>query len=204
MTEATNLLVFRDTHEKVDTALLVRRLEQAIVDSNRFSLLDALITAGQFECALADYAGLDLQKAAHITDQLAHACVNSTPLDTSDVLRCLHQADSSLQRTVRVSDPEGFSYYARHPLDFKDVFRQFEHPVHSAVIGIRSIGTSLSAVASATLLQESTAVERITVRPAGHPYARETHFTSEQKRLVERHKRPPIALMPAADLAQTY
>lgn len=189
MTSATNLLVFRDAHEEVDAHVLVRRLQQAVVGSDRLSLFDALVTAGQFECALADCAALGLQKAEQITDRIADACVNSTPLDGSNVLQCLYELNLPRQQSLRVSDPEGFSYYALHPLDFKDFFQQFEHLPHAAVIGIRSIGTTLSAIAAATLVQQCTTVERITVRPAGHPYNRETHFTSGQERWIENRRR---------------
>src|SRR4029077_20426635 len=56
------------------------------------------------------------------------------------------------------------------------------------IIGIRSIGTTLSAVVVATLRIAGSPAERMTVRPAGHPYSRYTHFTSEQIRWIEKQK----------------
>jgi hypothetical protein len=53
-----------------------------------------------------------------------------------------------------------------------------------AVIGIRSIGTTLSAVTTAALNAEEHPAERITVRPTGHPYARTVQFSPEQERWI--------------------
>ena len=45
------------------------------------------------------------------------------------------------------SEPEGFAYYALHPGDFADVVRPFAGVDSVALIGIRSIGATLSGVA---------------------------------------------------------
>src|SRR5262249_29689910 len=82
---------------------------------------------------------------------------------------------------VDVSIPEGFAYYALHPLDYADLVERTELGARSAlVIGIRSIGTTLSAVVAAKLRQLGTAAERITVRPIGHPYDRRCEFNPKQ------------------------
>ena len=54
------------------------------------------------------------------------------------------------------------------------------------VVGIRSIGTTLSAVAAAAARARGIAAERITVRPQGHPYNRTAEFTAEQMAAVSR------------------
>src|SRR5256886_15961339 len=61
-------------------------------------------------------------------------------------------------------------------------------PRPAAVIGIRSIETTLRAVVPATLRRTGCAAERITVRPTGHPYSRHTHPTSEQIRWIRKQK----------------
>ena len=72
-----------------------------------------------------------------------------------------------------ISPPEGFSYYALHPLDFgRLALGAASRDKVAAVIGIRSIGTTLSAVVSAALIATGVQAQRITVRPIGHPYDR--------------------------------
>jgi hypothetical protein len=53
-------------------------------------------------------------------------------------------------------------------------------------VGIRSIGTTLSSVATAAARARGIAAERITVRPQGHPYNRTVEFTAEQMAAVRR------------------
>jgi hypothetical protein len=48
------------------------------------------------------------------------------------------------------------------------------------VVGIRSIGTTLSAVAAAAARARGILTERMTARPQGHPYNRTAEFTPEQ------------------------
>jgi hypothetical protein len=55
-----------------------------------------------------------------------------------------------------------------------------------AVIGIRSIGTTLSAVTTAALKDRGRTATRITVRPTGHPYSRSLQFSHEQERWIAR------------------
>jgi hypothetical protein len=72
-----------------------------------------------------------------------------------------------------------------HPLDFADLVERVALPSGAAlVVGIRSIGTTLSAVVAAALKQAGIVAERTTVRPTGHPYERNTRFNSGQERQV--------------------
>ncbi len=48
-----------------------------------------------------------------------------------------------------------------------------------AVLGIRSIGVTLSAVACAALRLRGIECRRFTVRPTGHPYDRKLELTPE-------------------------
>ena len=86
---------------------------------------------------------------------------------------------------LSVSTPEGYAYYALHPLDYADVLSGNRIDASRAfVIGIRSIGTSLSAVVAAKLRQTGIPADRLTVRPTGHPYDRRCDFDHEQRRLI--------------------
>ena len=89
------------------------------------------------------------------------------PLDT---LQPLIARKTSLE--VRV--PEGYAFYALHPALYAAAARQLP-PGDWRVIGIRSIGTSLAAVVAAAL----GAQPPVTVRPTGHPFARELRLSPE-------------------------
>ena len=122
-----------------------------------------------------------------VTEALAQVlCGDSSSLLTvANLARGLQAPDQSV---LAFSPAEGFAYYALHPLDFS----QLPQPIladsrPAAVIGIRSIGTTLSAIVTAALRQRSRPAERITVRPTGHPYERVTRFSREQNAWIERH-----------------
>ena len=53
------------------------------------------------------------------------------------------------------------------------------------VVGIRTIGTTLSAVTAAAARLRGMQVQRITVRPQGHPYNRRSEFSAGQLAIVK-------------------
>jgi hypothetical protein len=170
---------------------LASSLKRAISFSSRSrdALVDALLRAGEIECALADQASPDVPCAAVLTNVAAAALLE---LPGSDV--ALQEAPALLDTiavpaSLSTSPPEGFAYYALHPLDFADLAASA--PLKSsqaAVVGIRSIGTTLSAVVMAALKRRGVRAERVTVRPTGHPYDRRTTFLPEQLRWIARRR----------------
>ena len=128
----------------------------------------------------------DATLAAQLTDHVASIAIAWDAGHHTDVGRLAWQAGELLQRicvsglaTVRTC--EGFAYYALHPLDYADLLHRttIQHP-HVIVIGLRSIGTTLSAVVAAKLRDLRLDVKRTTVRPAGHPYKRRCEFAARQ------------------------
>jgi hypothetical protein len=183
---------------------LLRRLE-AIGGSepaaDEDEVIDTLLLAGELECAVADADGVPLESYTNISDCLAEQLVCSDlrsgvhfdgSASRSDVhldLRSLRKtlADAPVPHEVWISAPEGFAYYALHPLAFAEVINKIPaHGDHMAVIGIRSIGTALSAVAAAAARACGLRARRITVRPAGHPYNRHTELLPDQQQFVRR------------------
>jgi hypothetical protein len=69
---------------------------------------------------------------------------------------------------IELRVPEGFAFYAVYPEAYVEAARRLKLAAPPRVIGIRSIGTSLAAVAAAAL----DAPQPVTVRPFGDPAAR--------------------------------
>ena len=183
----TNRIVFRDDPRQVSRNHIAASITAAIVEirpGQPDSALDALVLAGQLESALYDCASYSADLSSAWTDSLARFMLGiSAGIADSDVSTLL----GNLPASIRISEPEGFSYYALHPGDFADVMASLASVGFSAIIGIRSIGTTLSAVAMAQFEKLGTPVSRITVRPVGHPYDRKTNFTPSQLNWIERH-----------------
>ena len=91
-----------------------------------------------------------------------------------ELRRVAVEADPVL--TIKI--PEGFAFYALYPEQYccaawnwaKD--RRGNQQKRALVVGIRSIGTSLSAVVREVLRDQGWEADRLTVRPTGHPYSR--------------------------------
>src|SRR5579864_332625 len=164
------MLVFRELRRTVESARLIGALIRDIAEIRSASSSDipeqalegALISAGELECGIHDFhpstgdARPELELSVRLTDVLARALLETDPVDcraraaeaekTCRKLRC--------PPSFELSPPEGFCFYALHPLAYADLALRLSPEIDMdsvAVIGIRTIGTSLSAVVAAAL-----------------------------------------------------
>jgi len=204
---ALNLLVFREGRRRVSggelKSVLLRSLEQVAAQPGIDDLIEDLLRAGELECAIADAETVPLETYTSLTDRLAelllcrdlqlgpHLGRLASQWDAQLELRPFYQAleEAPAPHELWISAPEGFAYYALHPLAFAEVVGGIPAPAGCmAVIGIRSIGTTLSAVTAAAARARGLQAGRITVRPAGHHYNRQTEFSLQQLQFVERSR----------------
>ena len=191
-----NLLVFRDGRRVFAARDLLRPLRENLDNlrstsyletlAARERLIETLLRSGELECSLADHpeCGAATEVYARLTDELSLSLVgHSNPRLPSALLEQLSSA--SLPESLVVSTPEGFSYYALHPLDYADLLTENAvDAAAAAVVGIRSIGTTLSAIVRAWFELRHIPAERITVRPTGHPFDRRLSLTEQDRRWV--------------------
>jgi hypothetical protein len=191
-----NLLVFRGDQRcasgKELKAVLTAQLEQVRSRFSQRDLLGALLRAGELECGVADASPEAASSCERLTDQIAAALligeqaasVDSNPqkLHVQSLLNAARDLPAFEQFSISI--PEGFAYYALHPLAYADAIQRIPMSDCLLVFGIRSIGTTLSAVAAAAARARGIAAERITVRPQGHPYNRTAEFTAEQMTVI--------------------
>jgi hypothetical protein len=193
-----NMYVFRDGRRSLAGARLAEELADSLrrlaspssgrdVSSSPV-LTDCLLRAGELECALDDAGSPETPRLAVLTDWLARLRVGAECCrpEAAAMLELMPQQTPS---QLSLAPAEGFAYYGLHPLDFAGLAARV--PVrgsHVAVIGIRSIGTTLSALVAAAFLKRGLHVERIAVRPTGHPYDRHTEFAPAQLRWLARRR----------------
>lgn len=133
---------------------------------------DPLLALGEVESACLD-SGCP-RELARMLDRSILRVARGLALDEY-LLACL-------PRQLPISKPEGFAYYGLHPDTYRDAARRFyaaQRPVSALVVGVRSIGTTLSAVVCDELLRRGVLVHRTTVRPFGHPFDRQVRFDRE-------------------------
>jgi len=177
----SDLWIFREGCRQVSGPQMVRSLVRKLASKN--SLLDSLIEAGELEAALADLNAPGARAVTALTDALAVGVCTGNQVDPAELEQLAARIE--VPATISISPPEGFTYYALHPSDYARVVdRIASQSAIFAVIGVRSIGTTLSAVTTATLNAKGHRATRITVRPTGHPYARSVQFSAEQKRWI--------------------
>jgi hypothetical protein len=194
------MLVYGDPQFKVRLGCLRRHL-QGILESRDLSEgnLDfwrlALIQAGQLEQGVADACaqGEDLSLltlAEHITDGLADRFFREWTMSVvsqrHDLTRSLDDLRVADALELQVKVPEGYEFYALFPEQYAAsalewARRHFDADwQHVVVVGIRSIGTSLSALVAAVLRGVGWTAQRVTVRPQGHPFNRELNFPARE------------------------
>ncbi len=183
------MLVFRTERRRAQADELIRPLRSALGAGSADAQLSALILAGMLESALADAGCPAATLAAAITDALAMQATASVPPQL-DLERLLEQVPASQE--IAYSAPEGFAFYDVHPLQYAAAVNNFPRQVRearsAAVIGIRSIGTTLGAAVAAGLIQRGVSVERASVRPGGHPYDRRMRFSPGELHWIERRR----------------
>ncbi|HEX4355281.1 MAG TPA: hypothetical protein VHZ95_20260 [Polyangiales bacterium] len=162
---------------------LLRAIDRVDHDTHGDCALEALLRAGELECALADAAHPSASEVAHLTDALAARVIGARHLAE---VRAASLAGLDLPDRLRVKTPEGFAYYALDPLSYARAIEQLGL-IHArvAVIGVRSIGTSLGAIVSEALCARDVLAGRISVRPSGHPWARSLRLDPHERAFIE-------------------
>lgn len=82
---------------------------------------------------------------------------------------------SPLPELITSRSPEGYVFYGLFPEMYIEAAKLFyleKKPAKAVCIGLRSIGTSLSAAVGGSLFEMGARVESFTLRPRGHPFRR--------------------------------
>jgi len=184
------MLVFREGRRLVAGPPLCSSLISELIRwdgaSSEEVLLRLLLQSGELECSLADAGSRVVPAIERTSDAVADALVRGVPLHIHPS-SLVDDADVPVRLTV--CRPEGFAYYALNPLNYADAVHSMSLGGNVAVIGIRSIGTTLSAVVAAAARKRGVTANRITVRPEGQAWDRKLKLGHEQRQWIEEHVR---------------
>lgn len=198
------MLVYGDGVRRLTAAAATREVADALERAaaakglgRHAALCTALIAAGELWQGLADADARaeappspDQASAAALTMTLAQALVASwrgefaggAPPDPPS---------SQARRMLELRRPEGYAFYALYPESYAAAAAGSALSREARVLGVRSIGTSLSAVVAAALDVEPP----LTVRPAGHPFARTVEASPELAAAVAASPEAPWAIV---------
>lgn len=212
------MLVYRSAPRQLDVCDTLSDLEGRITglgDESARTLEDVrsmLIDAGELEAGMVDLECAERDERSVLADAFdllmqsigeAFACTwMESALPDAIVERAQGGIRALRTRSfqcgaVEVSTPEGFAFYGLFPETYVDATAKLVRslqPSRVIVIGIRSIGTTLSAAVAGALRRSGIAVERLTVRPRGHPFDREVRLGEQlTRRLHEAAARTDVS-----------
>src|SRR3990170_2975879 len=206
------MIVYRKSEEECVTSDLVREVAALAGKMTGGARHDAatelLMETGRLEAGITDALFPDadgvneLTMAARRASIMAgHVFVSSwggrakdVAERASDLLMALEGISvMPLPWKIKTRVPEGFVHYGLFPEVYikaaKDFFEE-QKPREAVCIGLRSIGTSLSAVVAATLEDMGCKVRSFTFRPKGHPFRRKARLTEQLEAVLEKLGKP--------------
>ena len=188
------MIVYREQRVKVEPGEVLRELRRRVERLPRACdhdvVVGLLVDVGAFEAGVADATAPVRDEDGVLARELraaslaaGHALVASWHRREESLARWCAElgrrlgscAMLPLPSVIETQVPEGFAQYGLYPechLDAAERVARELRPSTAVCIGIRSIGTALSAVVAACLEEAGCAVTSYTVRPRGHPFDR--------------------------------
>ncbi|HYF23461.1 MAG TPA: hypothetical protein VD929_08705 [Caulobacteraceae bacterium] len=189
------MLVYRDAERRLDTFGEIARLDrllQGVAEGGeaREAATEILIDLGALEAAAVDALNPDQDgfgaserawreaslEAGRLFLHARDAEPGRARASAQAARRALARVRASRPPpSLAVRTPEGYAWYALYPDLYAEAARRFaasSAPLPAVAVGLRGIGTSLSAVVVAALEREGRAIDSLTLRPRGHPYER--------------------------------
>ena len=188
------MIVYREQRVTVEPGEVLRELRRRVERLPRApdhdTVVGLLVDVGAFEAGVVDAAAPARDEDGVIARELraaslaaGHALVASWRRHEEHLARWCGQlgarlgscAALPLPPAIATQVPEGFAQYGLYPechLDAAERVARELRPTVAVCVGIRSIGTALSAVVAACLEEAGCTVTSCTVRPRGHPFDR--------------------------------
>jgi hypothetical protein len=213
------VIVYREQRRREDPSRLLALIREDLASLSpghagaHDRVVQVLIGLGVLESAVADAMHPEAEGQHPLTAALRRASVAAGHL-LWNVWHGQHEAlhpwaarlraaltsveAASLPTVVETRVPEGYAHYGLFPEAYlaAAVRCARELRMEQAVcVGIRSIGTSLSAVVTAALEELGIAVLSLTVRPRGHPFDRRLRLSPDLEAVLRRHVAAPFLIV---------
>lgn len=198
------MMIFADHKENYSSNACLNNIKTLIEKAQKASFsdhsinTDLLISFGEFESSLIDIFCPEVDTSNSFTKLLRRAAAiighifvssllmkfDSSANNADELKKIIYEISSfdQLPKALLISLPEGYAYYGLYPEMYYESAKNFikeKRPDKAFIIGIRSIGTSLSSVVSAALENSNCLVKSITLRPRGDYFNRTLKISSE-------------------------
>jgi hypothetical protein len=215
------MIVYGEAEREAEPRALLRAIAAALAEMagqaspSHDALRRELIALGETEAALGDALCPEIERIIPPLEGLRRAAITHGKAVWRSwqggageaASACASAAASGLARLageswpaqVRLRPPEGYAHYALYPESYGEAAARIasdRRPASALVIGIRSIGTSLSALVAAVLEERRIPVRSWCVRPRGHPFSRSLALGADVRQAWEAAaRRGSIALV---------
>ncbi|MFO0753152.1 MAG: hypothetical protein U0411_07505 [Thermodesulfovibrionales bacterium] len=197
------MIVYRKQERTMAPAHCIRSLRTMLEELEKGGAADhgrvaeVLIEWGEFESALTDALCPERDEESGLTRALrraglfaGHMFCSSWEGRPSALLQWAGRlsgaltgiSSCALPETITLREPEGYAHYGLYPATYYAAAQKLFsalHPERVACIGLRSIGTGLSALVSAALEEHGCVVHPFTLRPREHPFQRRVLLSPE-------------------------
>lgn len=169
------MIFYREQRRRVKAGEFLRDMR---CGGGHEGLREMLIELGVLESGIADSgAGEDLRaRMREASVAMGRAFYRSwRGLEVGEIPRMAFDLPAEVEITV----PEGYEYYGLFPESYVDAAENFYRevrPEECVCVGIRSIGTSLSAAVAGAIAEMGGRVRSFTVRPEGDPFDRKVEL----------------------------
>lgn len=195
------MIVYRKSEEECVTSDLVREVaalaEKMAGAPGHDAATELLMETGRLEAGITDALFPEADGVNELTMAVRRASIMAGHVFVaswegrakdvaswaSSLLRALEGISvMPLPWKIKTRVPEGFVHYGLFAEVYIKAAKDFfmaQRPEEAVCIGLRSIGTSLSAVVAATLEGMGCRVRSFTFRPKGHPFRRKARLTQQ-------------------------
>lgn len=150
-----------------------------------------LIKVAEIESAVLEYININYDDINEVTSLLRELSIKTAQKDFSYYEELICKVIPMLpENDLTISIQEGFAYYAVYPEQYRRAVDKYflENKNDVVVIGLRNIGTALSAVVSSELIRNNINVKSFTLRPRGEWYNRYQIFSQKLKTFIYENK----------------
>lgn len=213
------MIAYRHPRETIRLARALGRIRGALEallaasSPDHTGAVRLLLEFGEFEGALADRLCPEVDRQTPLTELLRSCAlltgraflaswegrrreVHANALLLDEKLAGL--LPERLPQELQIGVAEGYAFYGLYPETYLEAARRLFRklaPARAVVVGIRGIGTSLSAAVWAALEERGCHVRSLTLRPRGHPFDRRIALAPELARAISEHRDWPFLLV---------
>src|SRR3954466_4373953 len=197
------MIIYRDQRSTANPRQLLLQLQSRVTQLraggclSHDQVVNILIDLGTLETGVSDALFEEADGVHQLARGLRAASIAAGRLlwhswhaqrpETTDAIARLASALGTVEAydlppSIQISVAEGYAYYAVFPEMYLEAAKEYGsrlQPGRAVCLGLRSIGTSLSAVVTAALEEHGWMVSSWTLRPRGHPFPRHPVLTSE-------------------------